>query len=120
MLKNQQLSDLHSYFHIKPVRHDHMLELVEEIQSKTAILAKKTRMSQQELLEIAQKIKKISFFFFLVFHLFFLINHTITTINANSFIDILNSQTISTQTIEIIVFAIIKLIKQPFCISMLQ
>ena len=55
-------------------------------------------MNQQELVDIAKRIQ-----------------NTIEIINSNSFIDILNSQTISIQTIEIIVFAIIKLIKQPFC-----
>jgi len=99
MLKNQQLNNLHSYFNIKPARHDCILELVHSLQSQTAVIAKKVGMNQQELVDIAKRIQ-----------------NTIEIINSNSFIDILNSQTISIQTIEIIVFAIIKLIKQPFCI----
>lgn len=41
--------------------------------------------------------------------------NTIQTINSNSFIDAINIPSVSIQTIEIIVFSILKLIKQPIC-----
>lgn len=41
--------------------------------------------------------------------------YTLQTINSNSFIDAINIPSVSLQTIEIIVFSILKLIKQPIC-----